>query len=599
MIGTRVSSRLRMSAHDAHYAGELVDGARMLALFGDVATELLIRLDGDEGLFRAYESVEFLAPVFAGDYIEATAELVRDRRRRSRKMRFEARKVIANVRTQGLAPSAADVLCPSRSSSCRALGTCVVPKGLQRRPPELYMPALPAGPEPGHRAHRDAGRVEPTSILTAAIVGAEITRAQTPHLPITRAGRSPTRRRAAATPARRSSTCTSRNDDGIAHAVGGALRRGHRRHPRRRRDCIVQTSTGGAVGMSIDERAGPLACKPGDGDAQLRHDQLRRRRLRQHAPGHPRPRRAHPRGGRDRRARVLRGRPRRRGARPRWRRARSARRCTSSSCSASRAASARARTIVRFMRSLVPERRDVGRRRRRPPPAADDRARDAPRRARARRPRGQHLPRRRACSPRAARRSSARAAAYARVDRARRRSSRRARASCSDIAREVRLDGRHAARSSPTRSRRSARTPRSARAAGDAASFLLESVVGGERWGRYSILGYRPRYEMTLLANGQWVGRGRRNRPAGVAVARRGAIRSRRRARSSSRAQDAPPRDGTAARFAHAYVGYLAWDLVHSIEKVPGWATRRATAAARRASSAARRSSSSTPSRRR
>ena len=71
MIGTKVTLRLRMSAHDAHYAGELVDGARMLALFGDLATELLIRLDGDEGLFRAYESVEFLAPVFAGDYIEA------------------------------------------------------------------------------------------------------------------------------------------------------------------------------------------------------------------------------------------------------------------------------------------------------------------------------------------------------------------------------------------------------------------------------------------------------------------------------------------------------------------------------------------------
>ena len=77
MIGTKVTVRLRMGAHDAHYAGELVDGARMLALFGDVATELLIRLDGDEGLFRAYESVEFLAPVFAGDYIEATGELVK------------------------------------------------------------------------------------------------------------------------------------------------------------------------------------------------------------------------------------------------------------------------------------------------------------------------------------------------------------------------------------------------------------------------------------------------------------------------------------------------------------------------------------------
>ncbi|HON26370.1 MAG TPA: 3-aminobutyryl-CoA ammonia lyase, partial [Myxococcota bacterium] len=57
--------RLRISAQEAHYGGNLVDGARMLGLFGDVATELLIRLDGDEGLFRAYDSVDFLAPVYA------------------------------------------------------------------------------------------------------------------------------------------------------------------------------------------------------------------------------------------------------------------------------------------------------------------------------------------------------------------------------------------------------------------------------------------------------------------------------------------------------------------------------------------------------
>src|SRR5579864_2583198 len=125
MIGTRVTLRLRMSAHDAHYAGELVDGARMLALFGDVATELLIRLDGDEGLFRAYETVEFLAPVFAGDFVEATAELVAVGNT-SRKIRFEARKVISNVRGQGLAPSAADTL-EEPVVVARAVGTCVVP----------------------------------------------------------------------------------------------------------------------------------------------------------------------------------------------------------------------------------------------------------------------------------------------------------------------------------------------------------------------------------------------------------------------------------------------------------------------------------------
>src|SRR5579871_1559367 len=129
MIGTRVTLRLRMSAHDAHYAGELVDGARMLALFGDLATELLIRLDGDEGLFRAYESVEFLAPVFAGDYVEATAELVVIGNT-SRKIRFEARKVIANVRGEGLSASAAEVL-SEPVTVARAVGTCVVPRELQ------------------------------------------------------------------------------------------------------------------------------------------------------------------------------------------------------------------------------------------------------------------------------------------------------------------------------------------------------------------------------------------------------------------------------------------------------------------------------------
>ena len=71
--------RVRMSSHDAHYGGGLVDGARMLALFGDVATELLIRMDGDEGLFASYDSVEFVAPVYAGDYIEAQGRIVKSR----------------------------------------------------------------------------------------------------------------------------------------------------------------------------------------------------------------------------------------------------------------------------------------------------------------------------------------------------------------------------------------------------------------------------------------------------------------------------------------------------------------------------------------
>lgn len=120
--------RLRMSAHDAHYGGSLVDGARMLQLFGDVATELLIMQDGDEGLFCAYDNVEFLAPVFAGDYIEAVGEITHVGNT-SRKMKFEARKVI-RPRTD-ISESAADVL-DEPIVVCRATGTCVVPANCQR-----------------------------------------------------------------------------------------------------------------------------------------------------------------------------------------------------------------------------------------------------------------------------------------------------------------------------------------------------------------------------------------------------------------------------------------------------------------------------------
>lgn len=117
-----------MSAHDAHYGGNLVDGAKMLQLFGDVATELLIRYDGDEGLFKAYDSIEFMAPVYAGDYIEATGEII-SVGNTSRKMVFEARKVI--VPRPDISDSAADLLAEP-VIVCRASGTCVVPKQCQR-----------------------------------------------------------------------------------------------------------------------------------------------------------------------------------------------------------------------------------------------------------------------------------------------------------------------------------------------------------------------------------------------------------------------------------------------------------------------------------
>lgn len=121
--------RMRMSMHDAHYGGNLVDGAKMLNLFGDVATELLIRNDGDEGLFAGYDSVEFLAPVYAGDYIEAVGEIIKVGNS-SRKMVFEARKVI--IPRPDLNDSACDVL-EEPIVVCKASGTCVVPKDKQRK----------------------------------------------------------------------------------------------------------------------------------------------------------------------------------------------------------------------------------------------------------------------------------------------------------------------------------------------------------------------------------------------------------------------------------------------------------------------------------
>ncbi len=124
----RATLRLRMSQADAHYGGNLVDGARMLALFGDLATELLIRLDGDEGLFRAYSQVEFLAPVYAGDYIEAEGEITRIGNT-SREMRFVVRKVI-RPRTD-ISESAAELLVEP-IVVCRAVGTCVTPTEKQR-----------------------------------------------------------------------------------------------------------------------------------------------------------------------------------------------------------------------------------------------------------------------------------------------------------------------------------------------------------------------------------------------------------------------------------------------------------------------------------
>ncbi|HEY0753365.1 MAG TPA: hotdog fold domain-containing protein [Ktedonobacteraceae bacterium] len=122
--------RVRMSASDAHYGGFLVNGAHMLELFGDVATELAILCDGDEGLLVGYEKIEFLAPIYAGDFIEASGRIAQISRT-SRRIDFEAYKVIAVRRD--LNDSAADVLSEPVLVG-RATGTTVVKTEKQRKP---------------------------------------------------------------------------------------------------------------------------------------------------------------------------------------------------------------------------------------------------------------------------------------------------------------------------------------------------------------------------------------------------------------------------------------------------------------------------------
>ena len=121
--------RVRLSASDAHYGGQLVNGAHMLSLFGDVATELAILYDGDEGLLVGYENIEFLAPIFAGDFVEVTGRITRVGRT-SRRMEFEARKVITARRD--ISDSAADVL-DAPIIVGRAIGTTVVKAEMQRK----------------------------------------------------------------------------------------------------------------------------------------------------------------------------------------------------------------------------------------------------------------------------------------------------------------------------------------------------------------------------------------------------------------------------------------------------------------------------------
>jgi len=128
--GLKVELRVRLSAADAHYGGNLVDGAHGLELFGDIVTELAVRTDGDEGLFAGYEKVEFLAPLYGGDFVRATGTIVR-MGTTSRTVDLEIWKEI--TARPDVNESAADLLDPPVLAT-RARGTYVVKREHQRGP---------------------------------------------------------------------------------------------------------------------------------------------------------------------------------------------------------------------------------------------------------------------------------------------------------------------------------------------------------------------------------------------------------------------------------------------------------------------------------
>jgi len=117
-----------MGPQDCHYAGDLVDGAAVLQLFGDLATEMSIRLDGDEGLFRAYELIEFLQPIRAGDFISAQATVIAIGNS-SRKFRFDAFKEVSLDPDRG---ATAGRVLPEPTLVAFAVGTTVTPRDRQK-----------------------------------------------------------------------------------------------------------------------------------------------------------------------------------------------------------------------------------------------------------------------------------------------------------------------------------------------------------------------------------------------------------------------------------------------------------------------------------
>lgn len=190
-VGLAVTLRVRMSASDAYQSNGTVSPARVLELLADVTTELMIRLDGDEGSLRGLQQVEMLAPVFVGDFIEATGVITKIGNT-TRQVALEARKVATYARDEELPLSAADALA-SPPLVCRAIGTAVVPRAQQRRP-RLVLPVLPGRQEttglpqghvvvtpPPHVVITPARKTPPEIMLAASVMGGGVTKDHTSH----------------------------------------------------------------------------------------------------------------------------------------------------------------------------------------------------------------------------------------------------------------------------------------------------------------------------------------------------------------------------------------------------------------------------------
>lgn len=195
-VGLAVTLRVRMAASDAYQSNGSVSPARILELLADVTTELMIRLDGDEGSLRGLQEVEMLAPVFVGDFIEATGVITKIGNT-TRHVALEARKVVTYARGDDLPLTAADALA-SPIIVCRAVGTAVVPRPLQRRP-RLVLAALPPSRKDATRLPQGnvvvtpppnvvitpPRQTPPEVVIAASIMGGGVTKDHTPHAPAT------------------------------------------------------------------------------------------------------------------------------------------------------------------------------------------------------------------------------------------------------------------------------------------------------------------------------------------------------------------------------------------------------------------------------